>query len=73
MKTLFLYIDDDNVFFFEKEGNFSHLHEVIINCSDEEKNVEELMDILNNLISHDKKLSYPTKDWDYFVRVGWEW
>lgn len=78
-KTLFLYdtCGEDCPYFFEKEGNYSHLDMTYVNSYNaSEKNIDELLTILygtsegaNEMIIH--KLSAPTKDWTYFVRVGW--
>jgi hypothetical protein len=69
MKTLFLYMQDDlDYFFFEKEGDYSHLHHTFFNFEKEEC-WDELAHITNFLEDTDK-LKTPTKDWDFFVVVG---
>lgn len=81
-KTLFLFIDyqdKDDVFFFEKEGDYSYLADTYINLGDDLKKEDELGEILwgedyeimlKELKFIVDKLKMPTKDWDYFVKTG---
>lgn len=68
MKTLFLYDGcQEKSYFFEKDGDYRHLDGVYVNGER-----EELWDELLSLIpeNEDLHLKAPTKDWDYFVRIG---
>ena len=71
MKTLFLYdrCGDDAPTFFVLEGDYQHLDGIYGNSSEDQQKVKELSCILqqDDLIF----FSAPTKDWDYFVLVGW--
>lgn len=80
MKTLFHNISDDieHIFFFELEGDYSHLDQTIINSSNDTKKWAELNSILYGENMEDNteweykitRLDKPTKDWDFFVTVG---
>jgi len=75
IKTLFLYEDTANgTFFFELEGDYSHLNNVYINdtTSTDEQQAE-----LTELLLTDREpyfklptLEAPTRDWAHFVRCG---
>jgi hypothetical protein len=77
MKTLFAYdsFGDFPIFFFELEGDYRHLDKVYIN---DYNDVEDRQGVLAALILDNecnlkpeiKKLQEPTRDWDFFVRVG---
>ena len=70
-KTLFLFIDyqdKDDVFFFEKEGDNSHLNNTFINAGENEEKENELWDIMKESI--ERLCVMPTKDWDFFVKTG---
>ena len=70
-KTLFLFIDyqdKDDVFFFEKEGDYSHLNNTFINAGENEKKENELWDIMKESI--ERLCVMPTKDLDFFVKTG---
>lgn len=74
-KTLFLYdgCGEENRFFFELEGDFSEFNGVYINSVDDEKRQAALSDLIFDAdggeLSVDK-LSVPTRDWTWFVTVG---
>jgi hypothetical protein len=82
IKTLFLFTEspnegnDSSIFFFEKEGDYRHLNGTFINMTNNEANSLELGDLVygNGLTGgpkdHVTMLKEPTKDWDYFVSVG---
>ena len=74
VKTLFLYdrCGEEPPVFFEKEGDFRHLEGVYINSMEDEAIIDELHGIIygesGTLLI--KELNAPTKDWSFFVRVG---
>lgn len=71
MKTLFLYTDSDiEFYFFEKIGDYRHLHNHVVNGDLSQKQSDEIVEITEN-ITNEEKLYEPTKDWDYFVKIGW--
>lgn len=75
MKTLFLYRNNEmEAFFFEKEGDFSHLNGLVVNMSENEKLIDELLTLLYGSPEGStmvvEKLEAPTKDWAWFVTVG---
>lgn len=73
-KTLFFFdnFGESDNFFFELEGDYAHLDKTYINCTDDEEKIDEL----NSLVYDDQwkekvtKLGEPTRDWTYYVRVG---
>lgn len=74
-KTLFLFTDyQEDVFhkmrsfFFEKEGDYSHLDNTFINSLDNREKERELWDIMKESI--ERLCVMPTKDWDFFVKTG---
>jgi hypothetical protein len=70
MKTLFLFEDVPNSYFFELKGDYRYFNNCYIDSLD---NVE-LSDKLHKLVynnSRIKKLTEPTKDWNYFVKCGY--
>lgn len=89
-KTLFLFInreeggffDTDEAFFFEKDGDYSHLNNTFINEMKDEEKEAELFDLMGGSISREgdvetlefptdiNALKIPTKDWDFFVMCG---
>ncbi len=74
MKTLFLYETTSTLGkFFELEGDYSHLHRVLVNPYNcEQKRVEELSNIILDAQGNYKVTFFdkPTKDWDHFVQAG---
>lgn len=76
MKTLVLYDpcgDGTKPFFFELEGDQRRFADFYINADDDEDLAEELTNILFDAESgllKVKKLNEPTKDWDFFITVG---
>ena len=71
MKTLVLFHDVDSVYFFEMEGDFSHLNDVFVGSLGN-SNEELLSDLLwdqDGRFKH-KKMTKPSKDWDFFITVG---
>jgi len=71
MKTLFLYIDSEmEHFFFEKEGDYQYLDGIMVNsCSADEKLIDQVCELLD--YKDFTTLSEPSKDWDFFVTIGW--
>ena len=73
-KTLFLYDrqGEGKNFFFELEGNYSHLDGVYINGCYDEDLTDELMKLLFDEAGEFivEPLEIPTRDWTYFVKVG---
>lgn len=91
-KTLFLFTEspienENSIFFFEKEGDYSHLDGTYINATTNELHNNELMNIVYNWGPNGperndpnidekgysrfiKRLTEPTKDWTFFVKVG---
>ena len=77
MKTLFLFdqCGCETPFFFEKEGDYSHLNGAYINSVDtSNEHCNELQTLLydndGELLHSIELLDKPTKDWDFFVIVG---
>ena len=74
MKTLFLFdqCGEEEPKFFELEGDFSHLNQVYVNSLDKQSEQEELTNILYTEAGHirQKLFLQPTRDWDFFVLVG---
>jgi hypothetical protein len=81
MKTLFCYSEySDLAQFFILEGDYSHLHRVVINATApkgvDEDTYSKLQDELYHLL-HDSNHKFkhtlhytPPKNWDVFVNVG---
>jgi len=85
-KTLFLFINyeggEEHTFFFEREGDYSHLNNTCINAGEDGDKEDELLDLMGEDLEfgdgsispgfalHIDKLKEPTKDWDYFVMCG---
>jgi hypothetical protein len=75
MKTLFAmeFYGAGPLIFFELEGDYRHFNGININEGEDPQNIEdELYDLVykegGELII--TPLKEPTKDWDYFVKVG---
>lgn len=66
-KTLFLILDASEVYFFEKEGNYTHLNGVFTEYTEDEILCNELINIIKSI---ELPLLTPTKDWTYFVKCG---
>jgi hypothetical protein len=75
MKTLFSFEDLGCMenFYFEVEGDYSYLNGTYFNGSDNGANLNKLTEIMYNSDRSEKitRLSAPTKDWDFFVAVGY--
>jgi len=76
-KTLFLFINyeggEEDTFFFEREGDYSHLNNTCINAGEDDDKEDELLDLMVRIWAEDspiEKLRKPTKDWDFFVMCG---
>lgn len=67
-RTLFLFENHDESFFFELEGNFKHLNNTYIG-EDQSMNEYELERIIY-IDKNFKKIEEPTKNWTYFVKCG---
>lgn len=63
--------NSDSSFFFELEGDYSHLNKKYVN-SDPWSETKELNDLVYDEKGNYKveTLEQPTKDWDVFVRCG---
>jgi hypothetical protein len=73
MKTLFLleHYGQDDAIFFELDGDYRHLKGAQIN-GDNPLHSDELIDLIycsghNYIIT---PLIEPTRDWDFFIKVG---
>jgi hypothetical protein len=77
MKTLVMFEEVGNqVFFFELNGDQTRFHEVFI--GDHDTNTQKLQKELESIVYKPKsgeylvkKLSEPTRDWDFFVHAGY--
>jgi hypothetical protein len=79
MKTLFEmeFYGNEPSMFFQLEGDYRHLNDVTINLNHEnspQRLQDELYDLIDNIVYDSESiiavLKEPTKDWDYFVKVG---
>jgi hypothetical protein len=73
IKTLFLFNSPyERPFFFEKEGDFSHLEGTYLQSTENEDKQTELNNLMYDQTCDQifEKLDKPTKDWTYFVVVG---
>ena len=75
MKTLVLYELQDDLFFFELNGDYSYLNGVYVGSSEGDKLEDELYNLVWSEFSENakmlvKRLEKPTKDWDIFIRCG---
>ena len=79
MKTLVMfnqfesYNEEPDVFFFELEGDYSHLNNVFIGSyPSDASNTTELTGLVYDEDGKKKVqvLSKPTKDWDFFIYCG---
>lgn len=75
MKTLFLFIQSsciEDTFFFELDGDYSHLYSTYINECDNKDNIDELSSLVYDEKGKIKvhKLQFPTKDYNFFVKCG---
>lgn len=78
VKTLFhfCYFGDGSDFFFEKEGDYSHLDGVYITCDCNPDLIQELQNLVfepNDPYGYYPivdKLYIPTKDWTFYVKCG---
>lgn len=72
-KTLFLFLEFEETFFFEVEGNFKKFNNVYIGSVSDDKSLQQE---LNDLVYDEnggrkvKVLDEPTTDWTYFVKAG---
>lgn len=72
MKTLICFSSNEEVFFTELNGDYSHLKDVIMNTGCNINKENELMDLLYDKAGEFKikKLDEPTRDWDVFIHAG---
>jgi hypothetical protein len=72
MKTLFLFEEYEDLFFFQMCGSFKHLDGTYLNSTGDEDKQQELQALVYDDDGNRKieSLVAPTKDWDYFVRCG---
>jgi hypothetical protein len=74
-KTLFMFNQfEDGIKFFELPGDYSDLNGAFINSTniteDQERQLNEILSYDENGESKQKMFDEPTKDWTYFVEIG---